>query len=211
MEKVFEVLSHKNSYLDDCVLTHTAWNTVFKSSNDIAKVVDDFILYREMRRFSRVRGNAWSALLEQTHYQFSSTTNHIPVLREYFWHCFESYLPRPGKVEMAMLESQMTTPIPTYTAATISASWARIKEAKVKVNDVKAIQLELMANLMANYPKKLTVRKPTDPSQNGPRLNSKHIEDNFRVRAKKAKESGKLRWESETRCREAADNIELGK
>ncbi|KAF7508941.1 hypothetical protein GJ744_008497 [Endocarpon pusillum] len=51
--KILQILSHKNQYLDECVFGQLEWQFFFSSPADISHVRDLFILYCEIRRFTR--------------------------------------------------------------------------------------------------------------------------------------------------------------
>jgi len=65
------------------------------------------------------------------------------------------------------------------------------------------------ADLVAEYPGKITLKRPLDPSQNGPRPNNKHLEMNLRNRASIASKDRVLNHSRPKRCRRGADMIEL--
>lgn len=67
----------------------------------------------------------------------------------------------------------------------LKARWEWIKESKVALNAAKARQISMAADIIADYPGRLRLKKPLDPSQDGPRPNTQHIADGFRGAAKR--------------------------
>jgi hypothetical protein len=86
--------------------------------------------------------------------------------------------------------------------------WNWVKDAKLKLNAAKARQFNTMAYLISKHPEKLVVKKGMDPSQGG-RQNLAHIENYFRMCARKASKDGRIHHQYVNRCRAGADNIEL--
>jgi len=76
------------------------------------------------------------------------------------------------------------------------------------MNAEEARQVTISANLIAEYPGKLKLKKPLDPSQDGPRKNFGHIGSCLRPRAKKVLKYRKLSHVF-VRCHKGADLIEL--
>ena len=89
--------------------------------------------------------------------------------------------------------------------------WKWIEEAKMRLNAAKSAELIIFADLLAEYPEKLMVKKLLDPSQGGARPNIKHIEDRFRLRARKILNNRKLYVQDHQfhRCSHSLDYLPL--
>jgi hypothetical protein len=83
-----------------------------------------------------------------------------------------------------------------------------VKAAKLKLNASKARQLTIAADLMSEYPEKLLLKKPGDPSQ-GHRNNLVHIEHRFRKCVEKISRDRKIQHPSISWCYPGIDTIEL--
>lgn len=67
----------------------------------------------------------------------------------------------------------------------------------------------MTADLIAEYPGKIKLKKPMDPSQDGPRPNVHHIENYFRSRARKVKQDRCLKHKDSVRCTDGVDLADL--
>jgi hypothetical protein len=121
----------------------------------------------------------------------------------------ESHLP---PLDEAILSAYSSRPCPKLdrdNLEALKARWDWIKETKLALNIAKAEQLNKVADIIATYPGKIRLKKPLDPSQDGPRPNTQHIVNNFRGAARRVLKDRKTNHENRVRCRKGVDCIEL--
>lgn len=208
--KVLQILAHKDQHLTNCVLSSPRWGDIFNNKVHNDELVDLFILYIEICRFTRRKfADGFHILQAGPSRVASETCNNSGTLATLFVTVIEFLLPCNNR-EMALLTAHATYQHPGGTAPLVDR-WQWAKEAKRNQNKEKAQQLLLAADLITNFPTKLMVKKPTDPSQGAPRRNLRHIESGLRLRAKKALQNGQLTFSngSKSICRKGTDNIEL--
>jgi hypothetical protein len=112
-----------------------------------------------------------------------------------------------------LLSAHSPTPCPDLRVNDIEAlkaRWDWIKRAKLALNVAKAAQILKVADLLASCPGKLLLKKPLDPSQDGPRPNTEHIVNNFRSAARKVLKDRKTHHEYRGGCCKGIDSIEVG-
>jgi hypothetical protein len=83
------------------------------------------------------------------------------------------------------------------------------KKQTMKLNEMKARQLTLAADLYCQHPGKLMLKKPLDPSQDGPRPNIRHIKNYLGQRAKRVLADRKFNGPFHGKCCPGIDLIEL--
>lgn len=209
--RVLQILAHKETHLNNCVLSHKLWRKLFTNAEDITSVIDVFILFVEICRFT-ASPMAWpdSILALGSSSPRLGRDIRASHVETHLNEAIKSALPQ-NKKEMYMLKTHATTPYPGHRSQ-VAIRWKWVKEAKRSLNKAKSRQLITAADLMAQFPEKLMLKKPLDPSQGAPRTNLKHIENALRFRASKALKNRQLLfqfWRAWSRCREAIDNIEL--
>jgi hypothetical protein len=206
--KVLQVLAHKHQDLTNCVLSHQKWRRLFNSQDNVDYVIDEFILYNEVCRFtgSKVSAGSWY-FTRGCHAREFGTTVKVYDLREDIIRAVRCLLPSTTR-EVALLQAHSDKPYPGQ-QSDVTELWSWIKHAKCQQNKSKSKQLSLVADILANYPEMLMVKKPLDPDQGRPRKNLKHIETRFRLQAKKILQNHRLRFRGPVLCKEGVDNIEL--
>lgn len=206
--KILQILAHKNQRLNHCVLTHQKWRRLFNSQLDIDQVIDNFILYNEICRFtcSKIAAGVWYFNRGCNAREFGTTVK-VRDLHQDVVTAIKGLLPS-SKQELALLEAHSDAPYPAE-SSDIAGLWAWVKQAKRRQNKAKNKQLTLVADILAKYPEMLMIKKTLDPAQGSPRKNLKHIETIFRRRAKKVLQNPQLRFRGTIFCRKGIDNIEL--
>ena len=208
--KVLQILSHKIQHLTDCVLTHIHYQRFFRQPSDRSRIVDHFILYRDVCRFTNLPlSDKWS--LMSKNYSMDSEP---PTLNDIYLCLLETItrILSISQLDQDLLQAHSYTPYPVFVSTNLQNLWARwnwIKDAKFEQNASKSRQLNMAADLIAKYPGKLILKKPLDPSQDGPRLNAGHVANRLRGDAKRVLRNRNIcnRWHGN--CYPGIDFIEL--
>lgn len=111
-----------------------------------------------------------------------------------------------------LLLSYSSEPFPDLWRDNIEAlktRWNWIKRSKLALNLAKALQIDKVANIVAAYPGRVRLKKPLDPSQDGPRPNTEHIINNFRNASRKVLKDRKTYHQYEGHCCKGVDCIEV--
>ncbi|KAH8770322.1 hypothetical protein BGZ57DRAFT_441715 [Hyaloscypha finlandica] len=191
--KVLNLLAHKTPYAEKCVLTHRYLGLVFKSPPDIASVIDYFLLFRDIRIFHRqtLKDNYLIALnYSMSGYEGPSNYDIIEPLIDEMISDIRGHL-RLELPDIDLIRSSTDFPAPLDSSFNnLLNRWFWITDAKEKMNITKANQWNKAADLLEAYPAML--KKPLDPSQDGPRPNTAHIANRFRGNAKRCLRDRKL-------------------
>ena len=230
--KVLHLLSHKTPYAERCVRTHRHLGKLFQSPSDVASVIDYFILLRDIRQFTHRwlkepvnTFNGQNLVYAHAHYNNIMSWNYsiagssaqfpIDVLRDFLIASIRDHL-RLDTLDLDLLRPYASTDYPgspimlNSSCEDLLIRWLWIKEAKKRLNAVKAGQLDRVTDLIMAYPGKVMLKKPLDPSQEGPRPNVLHIANTFRSNAKRMLRDSKfVHSPPNCRCTQGVDLIEL--
>jgi hypothetical protein len=91
----------------------------------------------------------------------------------------------------------------------LKVRWDWIKQGKLVLNATKAEQINRVADMIADYPRRLRLKKPLDPSQDGPRPNTGHIVNSFRGAAKRVMKDRHVNHWYPVRCCKGVECIEV--
>jgi len=217
--KVLQILTYRIQPLEDSIVSHLHYRRIFNSARDVAFLTGYFVLYRETRWFTHQAMSDTGCVLSRNPALSPANRWTRPItvvlddIREYLVDSINEVL-NVNPFDIALLENFSSEPIPVISQlrnSGVDAFWPRwvwIKKAKLKMNAEKARQVTISADLIAEYPGRLKLKKPLDPSQDGPRKNFQHIESCLRMRAKKVLKDGKLSH-TFVGCHNGADLIEL--
>lgn len=209
--QVLRIISYKGEFLKDCVLSHLTYQRIFSTMQDIQDVVRLFIILRDINAYQSTQiASEWTWLSQSpaTNTQFVANVT-VRSISDNLTSCIR-YGSAFRDVDRQLLNPHASTPYPAtfgpnYLA--LGAQWKWIKEAKANLNMARAKEWNMTADLIAEYPGKLMLKKPLDPSQDGPRKNMQHIERTFRMNAKKILNDHHLSLSTNhTRC---TTNVEL--
>jgi hypothetical protein len=235
--KIFQILSHKIPFLENCILSHLQLKKLFTSRTALHSTLNCFTLYLEVCAYiTRSPSKVFPSLLARNFSQLAEQdiTNPAPwELGTRVWPWWQ----RNRQIHLDDLRKQMLDVITStldlsslalellapHNAAPYSlvllnlgedveylrTRWNWVREAKRKLNESKARQLNLAADLYCQYPGKLMLKKPLDPSQDGPRPNVRHIENYLRQRAKRVLADRKFNGPFRGKCCPGIDLIEL--
>ena len=226
--KIFQILSYKIPFLDNCILTHLQLKKLFTSRTALDDILNCFTLYREICDYlNRSPSKVYPSLLSLNFslQPFQDIVNptpwgqgkrqiHLDDLRKQMLDVINKEIDL-SPLALELLAPHNATP---YSLVLLNLGddvehlrtrWNWIKEAKTKLNQAKARQLALAADLFCQYPGKLMLKKPLDPSQDGPRPNVRHIENYLRQRAKRVLADRKFKGPFRGKCCPGIDLIEL--
>ena len=235
--KIFQILSYKIPFLDNCILTHLQLKKLFTSRTALDDILNCFIFYREICDYlNRSPSKVFPSLLSRNFslqpfqdiadptpwgpndinwpWRQRNRQIHLDDLRKQMLDVINEEIDL-CPIALELLAPHNATP---YSLVLLNLGddvehlrtrWNWIKEAKTKLNQAKARQLALAADLFCQYPGKLMLKKPLDPSQDGPRPNVRHIENYLRQRAKRVLADRKFKGPFRGKCCPGIDLIEL--
>ncbi|ERF73744.1 hypothetical protein EPUS_00998 [Endocarpon pusillum Z07020] len=147
--KILQILSHKNQYLDECVFGQLEWQFLFSSPADISRVRDLFILYCEIRRFTRKPLTADFSELGQGHTRlvrwFATSSYSAEQLKQKLIQQIDGDLTF-NPVDEALLRIGVTSDYPAHgTESSLSTRYHRVREASPKDENLP------ISNTTTNY------------------------------------------------------------
>jgi len=208
--KVLNLLAHRTSYIAKCVLTHSQLKEIFRSLSEISRILDYFVLFRDIRIFCRQPVQELSVLaLNYSIPQYSNIprSDLLDTVIDKMTDDIRDHL-RLDLHDIDLLRSSTDYPSPLDSAfQSLLNRWLWIKRAKKRMNAAKADQWNKAAELLTTYPTLL--KKTLDPSQVGPRKNIAHITSRFRSNAKRCSNDIRLQHSRNRPCVPGVDLIEL--
>ncbi|KAE9381199.1 hypothetical protein N431DRAFT_424790 [Stipitochalara longipes BDJ] len=208
--KVLNLLAHRTPYAAKCVLTHPRLKEAFRSLWDINRILDCFILFRDIRIFCRQSLKdifVLSLNYSMIGYDNVSNSNLMNVLIDKMIDDIRDHL-RLELHDIDLLRSSTDYPPPLdVTFENLLNRWLWIKRAKERMNAAKADQWTKAADLLTAFPTLL--KKTRDPSQGEPRINIAHITNRFRGNAKRCLNDRRLVHRRNKPCVPGVDLIEL--
>jgi hypothetical protein len=171
--KGLQILSHNNEFLVGCILSHLKYQYLFPTAEQAASTTEYFILHRDICRF---RHQALSGPTSPNGDSYLS--QNITMLTHPFRN-FDLKLHLINQVQASVtvtqLQQEILSPyasgpyqaLPLTQIADLRAHWEWIKEATLKINETKGRQRHLIADLLTEYPGKVMLKRPLDPSQSG--------------------------------------------
>jgi len=208
--KLLNLLAHRTPYAAKCVLTHPQLKEVFRSMWDISRVLDCFVLFRDIRLFCRQSvKEVYPLSLNYSMLQYGNNSRDdlVDTVIDKMTDDVRDHL-RLELHDIDLLRSSTDYPAPLdVTFESLLNRWLWIKRAKKRMNEAKADQWNKAADLLTSYP--ILLKKTHDPSQAGPRKNIAHITGRFRGNAKRCLNDIRLEHARDRPCVPRVDLIEL--
>jgi hypothetical protein len=235
--KILQILTYKIPFLENCILTHLQLKKLFTSRAALDETLNCFTLYLSICNYTnRSPSKTFPSLLARNFSQHAEQDIANPAPwdlgnRTWLWRHHNRQIDLDDlkkqmldviteTLDLSPLALELLSPhnATPYSLILLNLGddveylrtrWNWIKEAKTKLNESKARQLNLAADLYCQYPGKLMLKKPLDPSQDGPRPNFRHVENYLRQRAKRVLSDRKFNGPFHGKCCPSIDLIEL--
>lgn len=213
--RALQILCFGTQTLKKSVLNHQQYRQLFLSQADAAPTMDLFRLYRDVCWFRRLPlANQWSHLSNVYRHVQRRWGNQTDDLRRVETELKGTILTelRLSDVDEAILSAHSSKPCPKLDQNNLSAlklRWDWIKQGKLMLNAKKAEQINMVADVIADYPGRVRLKKPLDPSQDGPRPNTQHIINGFRGAATRVLKDRHINHYYKASCCKGVECIEV--
>lgn len=213
--RALQILCYGTQALKNSVFNHQQYRQLFLSPADTAPVLDLFRLYRDVCWFRRLPlANQWSHLSNIYRHVQRGWGSRNDALRKVETELKGIILRelQLSELDEAILSAQTSKPCPNLdqnNLTVLKERWNWIKQGKLVLNAAKAKQINEVADIVADYPGRLRLKKPLDPSQDGPRPNTQHIINGFRGAAGRVLKDRHVNHWYRVRCCKAVDCIEV--
>jgi hypothetical protein len=228
--QILKILSHNHGYLNSCILSSTKYQPLLihygprfpglsnpgaSSISNLATTTKLFMLHREICHFRKkaISGSespAGFVLLSHHHYNKQYTRMHIELHQNLLYQVQRTVVLDQRQVAIFLPHSTGPYPVcATDNYDGLLSLWRWIKPAWIRMSSCKSRQLNIAADLLTEFPGKIALKRPLDPSQRGPRVNIDHVVRRLRGDAMRYTKSMKFPHKGMPKCVVGVDVIEL--